>query len=378
MEKINIAKLLKDCPSGMKLNCTMYDNLYFDSVNADYYGTINCYTLIDGIKTSIGFTKYGTFNNHIGAKCVIYPKGKTTWEGFVPLGKFKDGDIVVTNLENVAIVRDEIVDNYYKTYCVFYSIDASIFTTGDSVDAKRLATEEEKQKLFNAIKKNGYKWNAETNTLKKLPKFKDGDIIFKNNFVTIVSYIEPEGIIWYHCWYNTKYKDCKFKNDCGIGNINDEDEIRFATEEEKEKLFRAIKDNGYHWNEETNNLEKLPRFKVGDRIQGYGNHINHPIRVVKSLECDRYRLDNGNYIKFGDEHAYKLLKFDITTLKPFDKVLVRGDVGQKWTHDFFGFMDKGFPFVSVGHYVKQCIPYEGNEHLLGTTEDCDYYYKNWE
>lgn len=24
---------------------------------------------------------------------------------------------------------------------------------------------------------------------------------------------------------------------------------------------------------------------------------------------------------------------------------------------------------------KQCIPYEGNEHLLGTTDGCDDYYK---
>ena len=26
---------------------------------------------------------------------------------------------------------------------------------------------------------------------------------------------------------------------------------------------------------------------------------------------------------------------------------------------------------------KQCIPYKGNEHLLGTTNDCDEFYKNW-
>lgn len=80
-------------------------------------------------------------------------------------------------------------------------------------------------------------------------------------------------------------------------------------------------------------------------------------------------------------YDYELVpnKFDINTLKPFDKVLVRGDVRQKWTHDFFGFMDKdkGYPFVCVGHYVIQCIPFEGNEHLLGKTDDCDDYYKTW-
>ena len=37
----------------------------------------------------------------------------------------------------------------------------------------RLATEEEKQRLFDAIKERGYKWNAETKMLGKLikPKF---------------------------------------------------------------------------------------------------------------------------------------------------------------------------------------------------------------
>ena len=30
-----------------------------------------------------------------------------------------------------------------------------------------------------------------------------------------------------------------------------------------------------------------------------------------------------------------------------------------------------------GSYYYQCIPYEGNEYLLDTTNDCDNYYKNW-
>ena len=37
----------------------------------------------------------------IKSKCVIFPKGKTTWEGFVPPCKFKDGDILTTNLGSV-------------------------------------------------------------------------------------------------------------------------------------------------------------------------------------------------------------------------------------------------------------------------------------
>lgn len=35
MEKINIAKLLKDCPNGMELDCTMFDNVTFVRVDSN-------------------------------------------------------------------------------------------------------------------------------------------------------------------------------------------------------------------------------------------------------------------------------------------------------------------------------------------------------
>lgn len=70
-------------------------------------------------------------------------------------------------------------------------------------------------------------------------------------------------------------------------------------------------------------------------------------------------------------------KFDIPDqnkaerqLKPFDEVLVRDFDDRKWVCDFF----EGIPTSSEYEYscvlrglVHQCIPYEGNEHLLGTT-----------
>lgn len=34
----------------------------------------------------------------------------------------------------------------------------------------------------------------------------------------------------------------------------------------------------------------------------------------------------------------------------------------------------------VGYFMwdcDQCIPYEHNEHLRGTTNDCDDFYKTW-
>ena len=55
--------------------------------------------------------------------------------------------------------------------------------------------------------------------------------------------------------------------------------------------------------------------------------------------------------------------------KPFDKVLVRDRDDRKWGCDFFCHLgDKEGVFVCISSWWRQCIPYEGNEHLLGTTK----------
>ena len=160
---------------------------------------------------------------------------------------------------------------------------------------------------------------------------------------------------------------------------------RFATEEEKQKLFDTIKANGYKWNGETKTLEKLiePKFKVGDRIkESIGGKREYTISIVTHEFYVVTEENNYTYhIPFKNEEFYELIpnKFDISTLKPFDKVLVRDNNEQKWTVDMFSFYDKTliYPFNCIGHCVNQCIPYKGNEHLLGTTNDCYEYYKTW-
>lgn len=55
--------------------------------------------------------------------------------------------------------------------------------------------------------------------------------------------------------------------------------------------------------------------------------------------------------------------------EPFQKVLVRDDYDDVWQADYFSHYEEGdkiAPYVCVGSYYKLCIPYEGNEHLLGT------------
>ena len=241
-EKINIAEILKDCPSGMELDCALYDNVVFDRISNGQIYPIK-------IKTpehSILLTKNGCYSDNKFSRCIIFPKGKTTWEGFVPPCKFKDGDVVATTKGLwIGITAGGEKGKFIPTYCVIQ--------------------------------------------------------------------------------YDGKFEAYLNRKESRVFN-------RLATEEEKEKLFQSIKDNGYKWNPETKTLEK-----------------------------------------------FTPNKFDINTLKAFDKVLVRDNNEQFWTCDWFSFHDtkQVYPFACVGHYVSQCIPYEENQHLLGTTNDCREYFKTW-
>ena len=70
-------------------------------------------------------------------------------------------------------------------------------------------------------------------------------------------------------------------------------------------------------------------------------------------------------------------KLDLKTLeiekpkcefKPFDKVLGRNEKDDVWEADLFSHYreESQYPFRCIGFSRKYCIPYEGNEHLLGT------------
>ena len=162
---------------------------------------------------------------------------------------------------------------------------------------------------------------------------------------------------------------------------------RIATEEERKKLLDVIKTHGYKWNDETKTLEKLvePKFKVGDEIVKR-NSISGS-RIVSSVSSEYYGLklpydsDKVYVLPVSEQDDWVLVpnKFDINTLKAFEsRVLVKLEANSFWIPSFFGFYNKesSSPYICCnGFAYKYCIPYEGNEHLLGTTEDCSDYYK---
>ena len=306
MKNINIAEILKDCPSGMELDCAIYEDVYFDGID-EVCDIIKCYIQEPKHKIGISFNKYGHYSNTNKSKCVIFPKGKTTWDGFTPPCKFKDADIVAATIPHTGTwvgIFKQYINNEFESYCfisangVFNNIGLKNHVLVDT----RLASEEEQQKLFQAIKDNGYKWNVETKTLDELiePKFKVGDEIVKRNSISnswIVSSVSSE-------YYGLK----------------------------------------------------LPK-----GIESIG--------VLPVSEQDNYELLSN------------IDKFDITTFKPFEsKVLVRDNNLQKWSPAMWGYYDfdsQNYPYKLVGGAARYCIPYEGNEHLCGTTNDCDDFYKTW-
>lgn len=355
MEKINVAELLKDCPKGMELDCYLFDRLEFDRIDTDNEN----YPIVCRVKTVNGeynkhtFTKYGWYSAFFDySKCVILPKGKTTWEGFHR--PFKVGDIVFTTLGNIAIIREPIGGELFYVYGImvgngFYKDETA------KVVVERLATEEEKAELFDAIKASGYRWNAETKTLEKLVehRFKVGDRIRHK-----CPEFRGERIVNICC--DTGY----------FTTINDWIDIEHQDD----------------WELVSDKLVE-PKFKVGDRIK---LNTCSSIYTITDLLKDKYRATIHSYdlyeIEFERQDAYELVpnKFDINTLVPFEsKVLVRHNRDNKWCGSFFSHIDEDFhshcyKFVTTsGRSYPMCIPYEGNELLLGKTDDCHEYFKNW-
>lgn len=58
-------------------------------------------------------------------------------------------------------------------------------------------------------------------------------------------------------------------------------------------------------------------------------------------------------------------------LKPFDKVLVRDGKSDNWRANLFGYIGKDGYYCCVYANWAYCIPYIGNEHILGTTKDVE-------
>ena len=134
-----------------------------------------------------------------------------------------------------------------------------------------------------------------------------------------------------------------------------------------------------------------PKFKAEDRIVSKSGKstIYRIITLHKERREYVVEIEHKDYhescpwIAFEDQDDYELAPkphYDIANFKPFDKVLVRDADDGKWRCNWFSYYsgDGGvYRFVTTKCGYAQCIPFEGNEHLLGTTDMCPEEYINW-
>ena len=326
-EKINIVEILKDKPQGTKLYSSACGKCRLGEVDDKSF------------KISFYNSKFGFMNGGEGyldkngklyddGECIVFPsKEMQDWSKFA----WKKGDILVSRDKNIHLIFEKFIDDTYtifvgkhcyeKNYRNEYNYERRF--NGFKTEYFTLETEDAAQKYLKTIEeKLGGKLNRETLEIKKKTKFEDGDIAFADygnrQYVFIVSgetglsegynssiYLDLSGPT-----PSTAFRTSFFKKDLC--------ELRLATEEEKKQLFSALEEKGKRWD--------------------------------------------------SDKKAIVDVKPKWTP-KPFDKVLVRDSKSSKWRANLFSHKNIDEPYYCVYASWNYCIPYEGNEHLLGTTEN---------
>lgn len=128
------------------------------------------------------------------------------------------------------------------------------------------------------------------------------------------------------------------------------------------------------------------------------------IKVLTSCNSEEIFYPNGKYNTYYSDSEVTLFpsrdnrdwstfkvekpKFDVSSLQPFDKVLVRDGADDDWQADFFSHVsdfqsihsnEVQNRFFCVSGHWGQCVPYnEETKHLIGTTKPAPEFYVTWE
>ena len=87
---IDLREILRRCPKGMPLDCDLSENVTFVEVLDNAYVrpiVVN----IEGFYNET-LDAFGCFYPYKGGKCVIWPAGRRTWDGFVPPMDFPENN----------------------------------------------------------------------------------------------------------------------------------------------------------------------------------------------------------------------------------------------------------------------------------------------
>lgn len=315
-EKINIAAILKDKLQGTKL----YDLLRNIDVELDKVHTTDVGTYIECTSTNevgntlvFDYSKLGTEESWFEGLQILLPsKDMRDWGKFA----WKKGDVLV-NSRGLKILFDRWANDNYTS---FYAKTSNLVEDGFlDTNLHTLASEEEAKSFIKCIEeKLGGKLNRETLEVEKAqPEFKDGDIVHDvHGYNTYIIKEFSNKHIKIYAGLSKQYGAISHK--IGISSIF---HLRLATEKEKQQLFSALAKEGKAWDSEK--------------------------KQIVDLETK------------------------VDELKPFDKVLVRNDKEDQWSANIFSYQ-VGDMYYCLGEcYWRYCIPYIGNESLLGTTKDVE-------
>ena len=323
MEKeLNISEILKDKPQ----RTILYDYLHnidveFDNVEITEIETsIWCTRNKGGYNELFGYSKLGTLRGWLDGLQILLPsKEMRDWSKF----SWKKGDVLVNKDESVHIIFEKFEDDAYKNFhgqyylweeggsMVSFEEDENYMQTSDFNKANK---EDAQEYIYKIEKILGGKLNMETLEIEKpQPEFKDGDIVVYGKSVAICRKIYKHTLSFY----------VSLNEMVGLlfaDEVESSEEYRFATDEDKLQLFDALAKEGKVWDAEK--------------------------KVILDLKPK-------------------------VELKPFDKVLVKDFGSQAWQVSLFGYKDANNYYCCNGSCWNQCIPYAGNEHLLGITKDVE-------
>lgn len=315
-ENINVAEILKDKPQGTKL----YDLLRNIDVELDKVHTTDVGTYIECTSTNevgstlmFDYSKLGTEKCWLDGLQILLPsKGMRDWEKF----SWKRGDVLISDCGFVCIFKEWASDDYTRfNGCYFDGMP-----NAETAKYSKLDNNTAYGYIRELEKRCGGVLNLKTLKIEK-PEFKDGDIVMSDSgTIVLVRGISLTRKIYYHAYMRNEYI---YINQVEGEFFSRTSRIkRFATEEEKQQLFDALAKKNKRWDSEKKQIVDLkPKF---------------------------------------DE------------LKPFDNVLVRHQKTEEWRANIFSHTDKTdeyLDYVCVNGRWEFCIPYEGNEHLLGTTDN---------
>lgn len=329
--KINIAAILKDKPQGTKL----YDWLHNIDVELDTISTTDTETVVwctnetnNNTTCHRGYSEFGTERGYPDGLQILFPsKEMRDWAKF----SWKKGDVLANGEGDYCVFKEFAHSSYQTSKSVFVKRNKeSIQSYSCLLDTKdwHKASHSCTATYINTIEKElSGKLNMETLEIEKAqPEFKDGDVLFVkckgSAFIEIFNYFKNNGDLYDHASLDTTTHELDISGEYKIFKENII-EIRLATEEEKQQLFDALEKEGKAWDAEKKQIVDLkPKVE----------------------------------------------------LKPFDNVLVRHQKTEEWRANIFSHTDKTdeyLDYVCVNGRWEFCIPYEGNESLLGTTKDVE-------